>query len=63
VNTYRLPQTIIQLLKKGVRILNPSSIPVSDDTSPDRIAEEGVVFYPGAPRLTHLSTCRKESFQ
>lgn len=50
----RLPQILIQLMDKGVRIHNPSSVHVSDDVSPERISGEDVIFYPG----TRLSGSR-----
>jgi bifunctional UDP-N-acetylglucosamine pyrophosphorylase / glucosamine-1-phosphate N-acetyltransferase len=51
---HRLSQTVISLLEKGVRILDPSSVHISEDISPDRISGDDVIFYPG----TRLSGSR-----
>ena len=35
------------LRNKGVKILNPKSVHISDDVDLDRISGQGVVIYPG----------------
>lgn len=48
--------TIVEeLLHKGVRIPNPTSVDIADDVDPDRISGDGVTLHPGT-RLRGAST-------
>ncbi|MDP8222437.1 MAG: hypothetical protein P9L99_03690 [Candidatus Lernaella stagnicola] len=47
--------TVKTLLEKGVRIVNPLMVEISEDIDPDRISGDGVVLYPGT-RLCGATT-------
>jgi bifunctional UDP-N-acetylglucosamine pyrophosphorylase / glucosamine-1-phosphate N-acetyltransferase len=38
---------LTQLIQKGVKILNPETVMISEDVNPDRISSENVTIYPG----------------
>lgn len=42
---------LLQLIEKGVKIPNPSTILIGEDVNPDRISGEGVVLYSGCKIL------------
>jgi len=52
--TVILPQKVICLLKKGVRMTNPFSVEIGDEVNPERIADSSIIY--GSARIYGKNT-------
>lgn len=54
-----LSEKLKELMKKGVKIINPLSVEIGEDVTTEKISGDGVVLYPGTRiRGAHTLICR-----